>query len=223
MKDSHRLCERAYRQILASLKPPYDNPELGMRLLADLDERAELTIDILTAKPDELIDIIKNDRVTYEHCWAVAELAKGIAYKLGLDREKAETVYKAGLVHDIGKLFNGKYNAKQEMDGCEKAEHVIIGDILVNARQPLDPLPSAMANAIANHHDRPGNGQISYPHKKPMVSLYTAILQPADTWHAMAERGVYQKRFTEDEIARHLIEGAKTGLYLPAAVKALIE
>ena len=54
---------------------------------------------------DSIVDFAESkDNFTAEHHRKVAQIAKGIAKKMNLSGERIKIIYKAGLIHDIGKI-----------------------------------------------------------------------------------------------------------------------
>jgi putative nucleotidyltransferase with HDIG domain len=229
--------KEAYYKVLPSLKSPYNCHILAEKILAGFEKRQDLADDIIGAEPNELYEVIekyskkyesevKKELTTHSHCKRVADLAGAIAYKLYPKQSEdfiQKQIYQAALVHDIGKLFNGKYNSDKKMNDCEKAEHVVIGCIIVAARELTGrPLSPKMKDAIAHHHCRPYNGNTSYPCSPHQIEHSTEIIQPADTWDRMKYSN-YQSEYPDEEIIEHLINGMECGLYGKDAAIALIE
>lgn len=93
--------------------------------------------------------------VSAGHSQKIADHAKIIAEKLGMDENTVDEVYFAGLLHDIGKigledeLFKSPYSSLNDKQKEKFHEHPIIGQ---NALLPLPMLENAGA-IIRSHHE----------------------------------------------------------------------
>jgi response regulator RpfG family c-di-GMP phosphodiesterase len=90
------------------------------------------------------------------HSRRVADLARKLADRLGIDAKGQQDIFLAGLLHDIGKIgFSDAMLAKPvvKMNGEEIAhyrKHAIAGE---SALMPLDELKDA-ARIVRSHHER---------------------------------------------------------------------
>lgn len=211
-------------------KPHYKCKMLLSKVIDDLKENQILLFDILNAKTENLMDIIKNDKKLYEHSKNVAELSYKIAKKMNFNEEDCDQIYIGAFIHDIGKLFSNNYNNKKIINGCEKAEHAILGDILMylrnaNKKYKKNNKNNIVEKIVSLHHQRENIcSELCYPFNLPFNSktMTFQIVQPADTFDAMYRRGIYQKNFNISEIINHFKKGIKEGLYAKEPVIELI-
>lgn len=148
-----------------------------------------------------LVDIIENrDTYTGKHSLRVARYSKLIAEEMGLAKQSCEEIYKAGILHDIGKiaipdsLLLKPSNLTAEEYELIK-EHVRFGyDMLVKV-----PMFKNIAAIIKSHHERlDGSG---YPDglKGSEIPLASAIMAVADTFDAMTTNRIYKSKKTIEE------------------------
>ncbi|MCB9418814.1 MAG: diguanylate cyclase [Ardenticatenaceae bacterium] len=142
-----------------------------------------------------------------EHSKHVSRYAVCIAQEMGLPEEQIETIRKAGLLHDIGKLgvreeilFKPGRLTAEEFELVK--EHVIIGAELVSGCHSLEPL----APFVLHHHEwYDGQG---YPHglAGDEIPLEARILCLADAVEAMASDRPYKNAMSptaiRDEVKR---------------------
>jgi len=142
------------------------------------------------------------DEKTHGHSVKVASFAKTLAYKMGLSREQAETIYHGGLLHDIGKIgMNddiiqrlGVLN-KKEMNTIR--QHPVIGERII---RPLVFLNDTVP-IIRHHHERwDGSG---YPDglKGENIPLGARITTVCDAFETMISgRNHFEKMTMNDAI-----------------------
>jgi len=98
----------------------------------------------------------------WEHCFAVARLCEGIAKLVGEDED---SLYLAGLMHDMGKTILVDFLVKEVSDMAEETEqlginHAEVGELILNKWAVAKPL----TEAVRKHHERMGDkiSQILY-------------------------------------------------------------
>lgn len=134
---------------------------------------------------------------TAGHSARVASLAQQIAVELGVSDCDQRALWRAGLLHDIGKLGvsseilekPGKLDADEYM---AVRMHVTLGAALLSRIQTLQPV----ASIVAGHHEMlDGSG---YPKgvKGDQITILTRILTVADIFDAMTEDRPYRKAMT---------------------------
>ena len=153
-----------------------------------------------------MVDIIESrDSYTAGHSQRVAKYAKQIAVAMELSTKETELVYKAGLLHDIGKiavpdsiLLNPHTLSQREYTIIK--QHVQIGvDILKKI-----PIFEDVAEIVLAHHEHyDGSG---YPRglKKEQVPLLSHILVVADSFDAMTTSRVYKGQKSVEESLKEL-------------------
>jgi GAF domain-containing protein len=149
------------------------------------------------------------DAYTCGHSDRVARVSVRIAEELGLSAEQINTIYMAGLLHDIGKIgiddqVLRKPGKLTDDEYAHIQRHTQIGHrILVDLRQ-LDPvLP-----VVLHHHEQwDGHG---YPHRLTgeEIPLLARIVAVADAFDAMGSDRAYRRGMAEDALDRILRDGA---------------
>ena len=146
----------------------------------------------------ELIDA--RDTYTGGHSQRVANYSKLIAKALEFSDEACELIYKAGVMHDIGKVSipDAILLKPGKLDNIEYQlikEHVKIGyDLLSNI-----PMYKDMSEIIIYHHERhDGEG---YPNgiKGDDIPPLARIMSIADSFDAMTTNRIYKSRKTAQE------------------------
>jgi len=149
------------------------------------------------------------DRDTYTggHSQRVATYSKLIAQEMGQSEEDCELLYKAGIIHDIGKIATpdtillkpGKLNA---LEYKLIQEHVSVGYRLLSKI----PMYQKHAEVIIAHHERyDGTG---YPNglKGDEIPLLSHILLVADAFDAMTTNRIYKGRKNIEHAIKELQE-----------------
>ncbi|AEA33350.1 cache domain-containing protein [Hippea maritima] len=140
------------------------------------------------------------DPYTKGHSQRVARYASLIAKELGLGEEKESELYKAGLLHDIGKIGIPD-NILLKPGKLTPTEykiiqyHPIFSYEIVSQIEQFKPL----AKHIRHHHERcDGSG---YPDKLKceQISLETRILAIADVFDAITSKRAYRKQLNAEE------------------------
>lgn len=133
------------------------------------------------------------DPYTAGHQRHVAELAVAIAGKLGMDEQRTQGIFLAGIVHDLGKIsipaeilsYPGRLN---EMQLMLVRSHSQVGfDILKDVH-----FPWPIAQVVLQHHERlDGSG---YPQglKGEEILLEARIISVADVVESMASHRPYR-------------------------------
>jgi len=163
------------------------------------------------------------DPYTSGHQQRVADLAAAIAQRMGLDPDRIEGIYAAGVLHDIGKLtipaeILTKPAELNELEYSLVKVHPQTGyDILKEIEFPW-PLPEM----VLQHHERlDGSG---YPRglSGDDIMLEARILAVADVVEAMSSFRPYRPALGMDEALAEIKKGAGT-LYDERVVAACIE
>jgi PAS domain S-box-containing protein/putative nucleotidyltransferase with HDIG domain len=157
--------------------------ESEAKIIASLDRVKSLFLETIEA----LSSIVEHsDPYTAGHQNKVAKLAKAIATKMGMGPEIVQTVYIAGILHDLGKIFvpTQILNKPSKISALEFElikTHPEAGAKIV--RKINFPWP--IADIILQHHERlDGSG---YPNglKGDEILMETRILMVADNFDAI--------------------------------------
>ncbi len=149
------------------------------------------------------------DRYTRGHSARVARISVRLAGELGCDEAMLNTIYLAGLLHDIGKIgIDDRVLRKPGKLSDEEYEHIkshaeVGHRILHGLKQMDDILP------VVLHHHEWWNGR-GYPNRLPnkQIPLAARIVAVADSYDAMSSDRPYRKGMPEDRIDRIFREGS---------------
>ena len=149
------------------------------------------------------------DHLSERHPKRVANTSWHLGKRLGLQESDLVALYRAGLVHDIGKigvpdeilLKPGPLTAEEER---QMREHPVIGERIVK------PYPSAadLLCIVRSHHERFDGG--GYPdglagHKIPLLARIVSV---CDAYDALASDRPYRTRHNSADAIETLMRGA---------------
>lgn len=168
----------------------------------------ELFVQTVTAL-SEAVDA--KDRYTSGHSRRVAEYARMIAERMGKSKEEQEEIYRAGLLHDVGKI-------RIPIDIINKAgkltdeEYNIIKVHPITGYHILRGISGNAQIAIAAkyHHERyDGKG---YPNglTGEQIPEIARILGVADSYDAMTSNRSYRKALPQDVVRSEIERGKGT-------------
>ena len=216
------VCGSIFRIITAGIQKAEDAIKMEVfqkELKSKVDEQTveireqqkkieEAYLQIVTAL-SEAVDA--KDRYTSGHSKRVAEYSKMIAKRMGKSDSEQENIYRAGLLHDVGKIrIPGDIINKPSKLTDEEYEliklHSVTGyHILKNISDNKE-----MAIAAKYHHERyDGKG---YPNglageEIPEVSRILAV---ADSYDAMTSNRSYRKGLPQDVVKGEIEKGRGT-------------
>lgn len=148
------------------------------------------------------------DRYTSGHSKRVAEYARRIAERMGKSKEEQEEIYRAGLLHDVGKIripediINKPGKLTDEEFNIIKIHPVTGYHILRGISEE-----SSIAIAAKYHHERyDGKG---YPNglEGEKIPEVARILGVADSYDAMASNRSYRKALPQDVVRSEIEKG----------------
>ena len=160
-----------------------------------------------------IIAVDTKDHYTRRHSEDVARYAGFLAEQLGLDDQARSVLYRAGRLHDIGKIgipdrILRKPAALTELEYETVKQHVALGDVIV---RDLPDLAEIRAG-IRHHHERwDGKG---YLHRLAGEDIpeVARILAVCDAFSAMTTTRPYRKALSIDEALTRLEDAAGTQL-----------
>lgn len=163
----------------------------------------------------------EKDSFTQGHSERVATYAKGIALQCGFNDEGAERIYKAALLHDIGKIGlperllhkKGKLSS-EEIDMIKKHELISV-EILKPIKVFKDLFP-----IILHHHERYDGTGYPYGLSAEMIPIGAQILAVADAYDAITSGRGYKKGRSRAVAVSELEEHSKKQ-FNPVYVEAL--
>jgi len=166
--------------------------------------------------------IESRDTYTGGHSQRVANYSKLIAQDMGESKENCEMIYKAGIIHDIGKIATpdtillkpGKLNP---LEYKLIQEHVVVGYKLLSKI----PMYKEHAEVILSHHERYDG--LGYPNglKGDEISMLSHILIVADAFDAMTTNRIYKGRKSIEDAINELQELAGKQFH-PKVVKCAV-
>ena len=186
----------------------YRNHSLGYMVELREDTVKELFIRTVTAL-SEAVDA--KDRYTSGHSNRVADYAKKIAVRMGKSKEEQEEIYRAGLLHDVGKIripaeiINKPGRLTDEEYNIIKIHPVTGYHILQGISEE-----SVIAIAAKYHHERyDGTG---YPNglSGENIPEVARILGVADAYDAMASNRSYRNALPQDVVRSEIEKGKGT-------------
>ena len=153
------------------------------------------------------------DRYTKRHSEDVARYGAFLARELGLDPAFVDTVKRAGLLHDVGKIGipDGVLRKPGHLTSEEYEivkQHVALGDSIVRNVDHVD----AVRAGIRHHHERwDGRGYL-HALAGEDIPLIARILAVGDAFSAMTTTRPYRKALSVEEAIRRLGDAAGTQL-----------
>jgi putative two-component system response regulator len=189
---------------------------LRMKSLTDQLEEAENVLVSLANALDA------KDPYTRGHSERVARLSEELGRAAGLPEERARTLRRAGLIHDIGKIgvplaYLGKPGALTEPELVSVRRHPAIGHEICSPLRTLEPI----LPLVRGHHERlDGTG---YPDglRGDEISLDLRCLSVADVYDALTSVRPYRAALSH-EAAIEILEGeALRGHWDPEIIRLL--
>jgi HD-GYP domain-containing protein (c-di-GMP phosphodiesterase class II) len=160
---------------------------------------------------------------TIGHSRAVAELAGDAAEAHGLPMDDRKLVWRAGLVHDLGRLgvSNAIWDKPGPLSGSERERvhlHPYLSGRMLASCRGLAPLRDV---AVAHHERLDGSG---YPNglKADALSPATRLLAVADAYRGRVEPRPYRAAGEPDAVAQSLRADARDGRFDAGAVEAVL-
>ena len=190
---------------------------LNERYQADLEDmvkvRTEKNLKLEEEKIDNyektllsLVELVeKRDTYTGGHSLRVASYSKLIAQKMDYSEQDCELIYRAGILHDIGKIEtpDAVLLKPGKLDALEFRlikEHVTTGADMLSKI----PMYKEIAKIILQHHERyDGKG---YPKglQKDEIMPLARIMIVADAFDAMTTNRIYKPRKSLDASLKEL-------------------
>jgi response regulator RpfG family c-di-GMP phosphodiesterase len=195
--------------------------ELEMRRTRLADAMMALDIDSDEALDAMLSMVTLTDRDAYTHAHRVASLGRELGVAFGMSAEAVETLARAALLHDIGKLAVPDAILRKPAP-LTTEEHAIIRMHPQIGRELAAGIPylAAAAEIIGDAHERiDGRG---YPRGVPAytVSLSARVIAVADAFDTMTGPRVFRDPVSTGEALLEL-ERCKGTQFDPAVVNSL--
>jgi putative nucleotidyltransferase with HDIG domain len=204
-KENKRFHEQLYQLVEEQTKSLTDNYEQTIKAMVDLVE--------------------SRDTYTGGHSERVARYSKAIAQEMNLSDDECELVFRAGMLHDIGKVTTpdtillkpGKLSLR---------EYTLIQNHVTVSYDLLSKIPmyTKLSEIVIAHHERyDGSG---YPKglKGDEIPLLGQIMIIADAFDAMTTNRIYKGRMSSEDALVEIQANSGTQFdpkIVPFACKAL--
>jgi HD-GYP domain-containing protein (c-di-GMP phosphodiesterase class II) len=157
------------------------------------------------------------------HSRAVAQLAQAAANELNLAQADVTTLYRAALLHDIGRvgIANGIWEKPGPLSRSEWEQvrlHPYHSERILSCSPALAPL-GALAGL---HHERLDGSGYYRQATAATIPLTARLLAAADAYQAMTQARPYRPALTADAAAAELLSGVEKGQFDGTAVQAVL-
>ncbi len=195
---------------------------VGLLLIWWIKYRSKKYFDEKTKNYEEsiysLVDMMeRRDSYTAGHSKRVANYAFLIAQKLNLCEDDLKLIYRAGMLHDIGKieipdavLLKPESLTAGEYELIKK--HSKVGAELLS-REPFFDL----ASIVLHHHEHYDGGGYPYGLKGDNIPFLSQIISIADVYDAVTTNRAYREAMGKEE-ALEIIEEGRGKLFNPDIV-----
>ncbi len=188
------------------------------------NERISEKIDLYEQNLFSLVSLIEQrDNYTAGHGKRVGEYSRLIAKEMGFSEEIQEEIYRAGVLHDIGKVAipDSILLKPGRLEPLEKKlieEHVNASYKLLSKVEIF----SSIAQIIRYHHERIDGSGYPFGLKGEKIPLNSQILAIADCFDAMTTNRIYKGRKTLKESIHELNTNCRTQFRADIVDAALI-
>ncbi|MEW6173733.1 MAG: HD-GYP domain-containing protein [Bacillota bacterium] len=176
------------------------------------EERAHRLQEVFLGVISSLSRVLDaRDPHTARHSQSVADYALAIAKEMGLSASQRETVYFAGILHDVGKIgISEQPLRKPGKLTPEEWEEIKKHPVL--SYKILRDIPELEEIAVITlyHHERWDGGGYPYGVKEESIPLGARILCVADSYDAMISERVYKKAMPQERALSELKRCAGT-------------
>ena len=207
------------------LTKPFRKVELLARVksllrVKRLNDRLENAENVLFALANA---IEAKDPYTEGHIFRVATLALKLGRRLALSAEHQESLWKGGILHDIGKIgvpdaILNKAGRLTPEEIAQMQVHVVVGERIC---QPLRSIRYLLP--VIRHHHEKFNGT-GYPDglEGETIPITARIVGIVDMYDALVTDRPYRPRLTREEALGILQAGAADGTLDPQLVAAFV-
>lgn len=193
--DKKRILEREVERKTGELREIQEQTE---KMLSE-------TIEALSSAVDA------KDRYTSGHSRRVAEYARTLAERMGMDESAKKQIYMAGLLHDVGKIripdeiINKAGKLTEEEFNYIKL-HTIAGNHIL---KEISSIEEISAGAKYHHERYDGKG---YPNglEGENIPQIARIIGVADAYDAMASNRSYRKALPQYLVREEIVKGRGT-------------
>lgn len=186
------------------------------RLIEDMEHLTLGTIEALARTVDA------KSSWTSGHSERVAEMAVKIARAMGWDDKRVQTLYRGGLLHDIGKIgvplaILDKPDKLTEEEYAKVKDHSAIGAKIL---EPINAYADIIPMVIQHHERFDGKG---YPQglAGKAIDINARILAVADVYDALVSSRPYRQGWIEDKVVE-LLKNEAGRQFDPDVVEAFL-
>ncbi len=162
-------------------------------------------------------------RFTASHSQGVAQVARRLGERMGLDDARCDELEIAGLLHDLGKL-RVPDQILDKPAALDDDERMVMNTHSFETMQILRKIRGfeAITAWAADHHEAPGG--TGYPHgvDGAALPLEARILRVADIFQAMVQDRPYRKGLTPAAVAEFMREQKQRGSIDPLLTDMLL-
>lgn len=162
------------------------------------------------------------DRDTYTagHSVRVATYSRMIAEKMGCSSKECDLVYRAGILHDIGKVVTPDIILLKPGQ-LSTQEYKLIQNHVTESYKVLSKIPmyQELADIIICHHERYDGKGYPYGKKGSEIPVLAQIMIVADAFDAMTTNRIYKGRKSTAEALKEL-KALSTKQFHPEVVEA---
>ncbi len=184
------------------INKPVSPLELRLRLrsllrVKEFHENLEQVDNVLQT----LVSIVEaKDIYTKGHSVRVAQLAGAIADRLSLGSTESQSLFRAGLLHDIGKIVIDStiLNKPGRLDATERADLNRHPDIGATILSPLEKAKDVVT-IVNDHHERLDGSGYPKGKKAKEISFFTRVLSCCDIFDALTSDRPYRKALSISE------------------------
>jgi putative nucleotidyltransferase with HDIG domain len=138
---------------------------------------------------------------TYRHSLGVTEIANGIARQMGLAHPRRRLIYRAALLHDLGKLRvpNSILDKPGKLDDSEwvvMREHPLLSQQILERVSSFAPI----ARIAGRHHEKLDGTGYPFGVGCSALSLEDRIVGLADFYGALSEDRPYRRAMPKEQI-----------------------
>ncbi len=205
----HKIVEGGQADELDKKRLLEQEVERKTRELREIQEQTEKMLSETIEALSNAVDA--KDRYTSGHSRRVAEYARTLAERMGLDEAEKKQIYVAGLLHDVGKIripdeiINKAGKLTEEEFNYIKL-HTIAGNHIL---QEISSIEGIAAGAKYHHERYDGRG---YPNglEGENIPQTARIIGVADAYDAMASNRSYRKALPQYLVREEIVKGKGT-------------
>jgi len=199
----------------------YDKVRRQSQELAEVLKQLQESYDQTLAALCTALDL--RDQETEGHSRRVAELACAIAREMGLSEEKLTSLFRGGLLHDVGKIgipdaVLHKPDPLTEEEWRLMRQHPLLGARIL---RDIDFLDQAV-DVVLFHQERYDGRGYPYGLRGSEIPLLARIFAVADAYDAMTSHRPYRRAMDHEEATAEILRNSGTQ-FDPQVVQAFLQ